>query len=405
MSVIVKFIIYFFDTLQIILALYVMVPVAGLFVYLFRRRNDNYVPTLSKVFLTKDFEFAIIVTVHQDTDFIAPIVDSIQKQTYKNFHVYIVADDCDVSNIQINQKNVSILQPPTALHSKIKSIQHALSSINNNADALIILDADNLIHPNFLGVINGYFQKGYKVVQAGFKPKNTSTVYARMDAIGDLYNFFTEREMRMLMGLSSTIWGAGIAIDMELYKEVKYTDYLGGFDKKLQAHLVQRVERIAYAPEAILYDEKISSGKSLENQRTRWISSYFKYFKDSWSILRSGLKKFNFNLIYFGFHTLRPPLFIILGFALITTLIDLYFDIRFYHSWLFLLGAFFLSFALIVIIKGQDIKYLKTMLLLPFFVARQVMALLKLKKAKHSFLKTQNHNVIYISDLLRAEIK
>lgn len=403
MSVVVKFIIYFFDTLQIILALYVLVPVAGLFIYLFRRKSDNYVPVLSKEFLTKDFEFAIIVTVHQDTDFIAPIVDSIQKQTYKKFHVYVVADDCDVSGIQINHNKVSILQPQTALHSKIKSIQYALSYIKNNADALIILDSDNLIHPSFLGVINSYFQKGYKVVQAGFKPKNISTVYARMDAIGDMYNFFTEREMRMLMGLSSTIWGSGIAIDMALYKEVKYTDYLGGFDKKLQAYLVQRVERIAYAPEAILYDEKISTGKSLENQRTRWISSYFKYFKDSWGILKSGFKKHNFNLIYFGFHTLRPPLFIILGFALITTLIDLYMDIRFYHSWLFLLGAFFISFALIVIIKSRDIRYVKTLLLLPIFVARQVIALFKLKKAKHSFLKTQNHNVIYISDLLSAE--
>lgn len=378
-------------------------PVAGLFIYLFRRKSDNYVPVLSKEFLTKDFEFAIIVTVHQDTDFIAPIVDSIQKQTYKKFHVYIVADDCDISTIRIDHSNISILQPSLSLHSKIKSIQFALSSIKKEADAIIILDADNLIHPNFLQVINSYFQKGYKVVQAGFKPKNTSTVYARMDAIGDMYNFFTEREMRMLMGLSSTIWGCGIAIDMAIYKEVKYTYYLGGFDKKLQAYLVQRVERIAFAPEAILYDEKISSGKSLENQRTRWISSYFKYFKDSWGILKSGLKKHNFNLIYFGFHTLRPPLFIILGFAFITTLIDLYMDIRFYHSWLFLLGAFFISFALIVIIKGRDIRYVKTLLLLPFFVARQVAALFKLKKAKHSFLKTQNHNVIYISDLLSAE--
>ncbi len=403
MNAAVKFVIYFFDTIQIILALYILVPVAGLFLYLFKKKNETHAPVLSSEFLSRNFEFAIIVTVYQDIDFIDPIVDSILKQSYKNYHVYIVADDCDISTITLPPGTISLLKPTQPLHSKIKSIHYAISSMQKQADAIIILDADNLIHPDFLYKINTYFQKGYKVVQAGFKPKNTSTIYARMDAIGDMYNFFTEREMRMLMGVSSTIWGSGIAIDLSLYKEVEYNDYLGGFDKKLQAYLVQKVDRIAYAPDAILYDEKISSGKSLENQRTRWINSYFKYFKDCWNILKNGLKKGNFNLIYFGFNTLRPPLFIVLGSAAITTVIDIFLDVRFYHTWLILLSTFFISFILIVIIKGQDIKYLKTLLMLPFFVARQIAALFKLNKANRSFLKTQNHHIVYISDLLSSE--
>src|SRR5688572_9051609 len=46
-----------------------------------------------------EHDFAAIITVHQDTRFIAPLVDSFIKQDYHNFKVYIVADDCDLTNI------------------------------------------------------------------------------------------------------------------------------------------------------------------------------------------------------------------------------------------------------------------------------------------------------------------
>jgi cellulose synthase/poly-beta-1,6-N-acetylglucosamine synthase-like glycosyltransferase len=116
-----------------------------------------------------------------------------------------------------------------------------LAQFKKKHDAVIILDSDNLIHPQFLQVMNNHFRKGYRVVQCDFKPKNTDTVYARMDAIGDMFNFFIDREARMRLGISASIWGSGVAIDYDLYNEVEYNNFLGGFDKKLQAHLVQRV--------------------------------------------------------------------------------------------------------------------------------------------------------------------
>ena len=161
--------------------------------------------------------------------------------------------------------------------------------------------------------MNAYFQKGYKAVQADFKAKNIDTPFARMDAIGDIFNFFVEREMRMELGLSAAIWGSGIAIDLALYKEVIYHNFLGGFDKRLQAHLVQRVPLIAFAKDAILYDEKIMSGASLQTQRTRWLNAQFKYFKLGWSVLLKGIRRKSFNQAYFAFITLRPPLFILFG--------------------------------------------------------------------------------------------
>lgn len=402
MNLFLSILFYTFVVIQAILALYVLVPTIFLLVYgLLKLLGVRKPFDRTKYQTDKNFEFGIIITAHQETKFVVPLVDSILKQEYQGFAVYIVADDCEPGELKYDDPRIQVIHPSPALHSKIKSIHHAIALFKRKHDAIIILDADNLIHPAFLATMNRYFQKGYRVVQADFKPKNTDTDYARMDAIGDMFNFFLEREARSWAGLSAAIWGSGVAVDYDLYTEVQYASFLGGFDKKLQSHLVQRVKRIAFAPEAILFDEKITNAKSLETQRTRWISSYFKYFRESLSILWQGVKKGSFNLFYFGFITLRPPLFILLGGAFLVTIINFFVSATLFYAWLGILACFILSFVAIVAIKGKDIRYIKTMALLPFFVFRQFMALLKLKRAKKSFLKTEHSQLIYIDDLLK----
>lgn len=392
----------FFLLVQLLFAIYMTIPLFFLCCYAFLNLFKIKSPFEKRPVLTdKNFEFGLIITAHQEPQFIIPLVDSILRQTHKNFYAYVVADDCNTDALAFSDPRIIILKPEPALNAKIKSIHYAIDHFIKKHDAIVILDVDNLIHPSFLEVMNAYFQKGYKVVQADFKPKNIDTNYARMDAMGDMFNFFIEREMRMRLGLSSAIWGSGIAIDYDLYKDVEYADFLGGFDKKLQSHLVQRVNKIAFAPEAILFDEKITSGKSLENQRTRWISSYFKYFKESFRIFLKGLRKANLNLIYFGFIVLRPPLFIVIGVSFLFSLIDFFISPYYFYVWLFILAGFLFSFACIVLIKGKDIRFIRTFLIIPVFAIRQTAALLKIGKAKKSFMKTQHSKLVFISDLIK----
>jgi cellulose synthase/poly-beta-1,6-N-acetylglucosamine synthase-like glycosyltransferase len=391
-----------FLIVQAIIALYVLIPAVSLVIYGFLEAFKIRSPFERKRALTdKNFEFGIIITAHQEIQFLFPLVDSILKQTYPSFFVYIVADDCNTDELKFNDPRVKVLKPEPSLNAKIKSIHYGIEHFSRKHDSVIILDADNLIHPSFLATMNAYYQKGYRVVQCTFKPKNTDTDYERMDAIGDMFNFFLEREIRMRTGLSAAIWGSGVAVDLDLYQEVQYSNLLGGFDKKLQSHLVLNVDRIAFAPEAILFDEKITSGKSLETQRTRWISSYFKYFGESSKVFFTGLRKADFNLIYFGFNILRPPLFIVLGLAFFFTIADYFIDPAYTYTWLFILLSFVLSFISIVIIKGKDIRFVKTLLMLPFFVFRQVAALFKIRKARKSFLKTEHSRLVFIDDLLK----
>lgn len=392
-----------FILVQVVFAAYILIPFLFLALYFLLRLFRARTPFERRPFKDdKQYDFALIITAHQETRFVFPLMDSILKQRYGNFHAYIVADDCNIEGLVFNDPRVTVIKPEPALHGKTKSIHYALDRFIRKHDAIIIFDADNLIHPSYLEIINRHFQKGYRVVQSNFKPKNIDSNYARMDAIGDMFNFFLEREMRMRLNISAAIWGSGVAISEDLYRGIEYRDALGGFDKKLQSHLTQHADKISFAEDALLYDEKITSGKSLENQRTRWISSYFKYFHESWFLFSRGLIRGNMDMLYTGFIMLRPPLFIILGMGILFTIAGYFIHPIMFYSWLFIMLSFFLSFAGIVVLKGRDSRFLVTILSLPLFVFNQAMALLKVRKAKKSFMKTQHSREVYIDELLKG---
>lgn len=343
--------------------------------------------------------FNIIVTAHQEADFIYPLVDSLGKQVYRNFNVFVVADNIK-EKIVIEDPRVNILYPSDPLHSKIGSIAFAMAVIKDPESVVLILDADNLLHPEYLNVLNHYFQKGFDVVQSDFKAKNTETPIALMDAVGDLYNFFVDREMRMELGISSAIWGAGIAFRRAFYEGIDYIDNLGGFDKKLQIHLASSVDRIAFAREAVLYDEKIVDADALQRQRTRWISAQMKYMGQNMQFFFQALCKMDFNQIYFGFANIRPPLFMTIGIAILFMFTALLWMPLLALYWLLCLSVFSAAFFLIVRMKTREMRYQNALKGLPGFLLSQVLASLQLGKAKKSFMKTTHHHPMYIEDIL-----
>lgn len=396
-----KVLFYIFLVIQAVIAFYLLQPFLLLCLHYLKKIIWPYKsPIIKKPLIDKDFDFAAIITAHEDTRFIPPLVDSLLKQKYQNFHVYVVADACNIDDLHFNSEKVSLLKPEKDFHAKIKSIHFAVSHFVRKHDALVIFDSDNLVHPNYLNVLNRYFQQGYRAVQTHMLSKNTSTVYSRLDSIGHIYHTFLERQMRMELGFSAHILGLGIAIDIELYKAIMYKDRLGGFDKKLQADIVKKIPRLAYAEEAIVYDEKVDDGKTLEKQRTRWIFTYFHYFKTNLDLFITGIKRLNVNLIYFGLIVLRPPLFIVLGSAFLFGLANLFIDPVYSLIWLLILVIYMVSFILIILTQSKQKGMGNALLFVPVFVFRQVKALLKIKQAGKSFLKTEHTKVLYIEDIL-----
>jgi hypothetical protein len=56
-----------------------------------------------------------------------------------------------------------------------------------------------------------------------------------------------------------------------------------------------------------------------------------------------------------------------------------------------------------VLVMQQEKKIFTSLFYMPFFVLRQVKALLKIKAANKSFLQTDNNKVLYIEDVLKKQ--
>ena len=144
-------------------------------------------------FPQKDYDFANIITAYRNADIAKPLVESLLMQGHENHHIYLVADNADVSKWQIQHEKLTVLTPTAALNLKVKSIIYARENYGRKHDYAIIWDADNLAHPQFLETINTYANAGHKAIQGQRTAKNLNTLMAAADSLGEFYKNYIER--------------------------------------------------------------------------------------------------------------------------------------------------------------------------------------------------------------------
>lgn len=391
-----------FYIVQAIVAFWLLQPIILVIICYIKKGLGIKAKPILDTPITKEYDFAAIVTAHQDTRFIKPLVNSLLQQTHKKIGIYVVADDCDITDISFTDERVIMLRPEVPFHSKIKSIQHALESFVRKHDNMVIFDSDNLVHPQYFEIVNAAHNKGYRAVQGNIVAKNLDSIYARMDEAGQIVKTFHDKLSRQELGFSSTIFGLGLSIFVDDYNNIAYEKGItGGFDKKLQAAIVKKARPIAFLKEAIIYDEKIPDGQQLQKQRTRWIHAHFKNMNLGVDVMVEGFKKFSFDLIYYGFVLLIPPVFLVMLSVFLMMLINLFVNPIMVIYWILGLVSFALSFPLVLKFSGASKTVMKAAYTLPVFMYWQIMALLGLSKAKKDFLKTEHHAVLSVEEVMK----
>jgi cellulose synthase/poly-beta-1,6-N-acetylglucosamine synthase-like glycosyltransferase len=393
---------YIYLGLQVILASWLIQPFFLLLIHAIGKMIGIRPVRTSNGTEAKDYSFAVLITAHQQTEFLPPIVDSLLKQTYTRFNVYIVADDCDISQVHFTDPRIRILVPPAPLHDQVASLQYGLRHLADRDEVLVIFDPDNLVHPDFLRTMNAWYNKGYQAVQGSLQAKNKEGVYAKLDSLGVLMGNFLERDIRSMLGLSVTIWGCGVSVKKEVFQKIIFDSKsrMGGFDKHMQAEIASNVDRIGYAREAIVYDEKVDDGHNFERQRIRWIAAYFKFLGKAFRLLLTGIRKGDFNLMYFGYNLIRLPWFLLLLLAGGIAATDWFIYPVLTHVWLVVLCLFLLSFVTIVAIQAEGRSISQALLFIPLVFYHQLRALFRIRVSSRSLLKTDHSKILYIDDIL-----
>jgi cellulose synthase/poly-beta-1,6-N-acetylglucosamine synthase-like glycosyltransferase len=329
---------------------------------------------------TTNRDYGIILTAYEQVDFVADAVKSLLDMDYLNFHIYVVADNCKPSEALIfTDDRVEVLFPENILASNTASHFYAIEHFRRQHQTILIMDSDNLAHPQLINELNRYFELGFHAVQGLRSAKNLETTIACLDAARDIYYHFYDGKVIFELGSSATLAGSGMAFDSQLYiRMLKDIDIKGaGFDKVLQARLIAGGERIAFAQDAIVYDQKTSAPKQLVSQRSRWIATWFKYFKFGFGILYQGVACTNLNQLIFGTMLLRPPLFIFLSLAILLMVISLFTAQLLALVIFFSLIVYVISFLIPVLSKTTDKKIRRALVFIPKFIFYQFVSLAK----------------------------
>lgn len=138
--------------------------------------------------------FLVLIPAYQQDEVILHTVDAILGQTYpqRMFDVIVISDhQSEMTNMQLAQSAITLLTPNFEKSTKAKSLQFAMLKLLEFKiyDVVVILDADNIVEPEFLEQMNdAYEMAGTKAVLAHRIPRNRDTPSARVSAVLDEIN-------------------------------------------------------------------------------------------------------------------------------------------------------------------------------------------------------------------------
>ena len=266
------------------------------FAALFSRPNE-----ISKA--KRNNRFIIIIPAYRKDSTVLQTVNTVLGQTYPQrlFDVVVVSDhQQEMTNMRLAQLPITLLTPNFEVSTKAKSLQYAILNLPQFKiyDCVLILDADNVVEPEFLERVNdAYETSGTKVIQMHRMSRNRDTSMARLDTIFEEINNSIFRRGHNAIGLSASLNGSGMVYDFEWFKSHIMKVKTVGEDKELEAMILREGIFIDYFENIHVYDEKTRGSRDFNSQRGRWAATQLHALVDNLRYLPSAVLNHRYDLV------------------------------------------------------------------------------------------------------------
>ena len=245
--------------------------ITGLFTFKKRKR---------KLITNKEHKFAILIPCRNEEQVIANLIESINKLNYPKhlFDCYAIPNNCTDNTKKVALENsAKIIEITESVKSKGEVLKYTFDYLqSSDYDAYVIFDADNIVHKNFLKAMNDILNEGYLVAQGFRDAKNPSDNYltGSYTIFYYLQNIFYNNS-RMALKRSSAINGTGFCIKKSVIDKYGFPVKTLTEDSEFTGICALNNIKIAFAKDAITYDEHPTEFKVSWNQRKRWSSGCF----------------------------------------------------------------------------------------------------------------------------------
>ena len=344
---------------------------------------------------------AVLVPGYKEDQVIVEVAKLALEQDYSSnlFDVVIIADSFKKETLDsLRTLPIKLIEVSFEKSTKSKALNKAMAALDRDYDLAVVLDADNVMAFDFLKKINAAFEHDFIAVQGHRTAKNTNNSWATLDAISEEINNNIFRKGHRVLGLSSAIIGSGMAFRYNYFKSLMSTvTAVGGFDKEIELKMLKEGRKILYLDDAVVFDEKIQKSEVFGNQRRRWLSAQFYYFRQGFlNALKDLILKGNVDYFDKAIQFIQPPRILLLGavilFGVGFVLANYFLDNQFPYTnyWIILLTSCVLSFIFSVPRSFYNLKTLGALASLPKGMLMMLLSLLKIKGANKTFIHTQH---------------
>ena len=220
-------------------------------------------------------KFLILYPAYNEDRVIINAVEHFLEQDYPKdlYTVAVISDHMQQeTNDYLNTLPITLLTPTFEKSSKAKAMQYAINQVKGDFDNVVILDADNVVRPEFLSQLN-ILCSVYDAIQCHRCAKNANNDVAVLDGASEEINNTIFRKAHNRLGLSSALIGSGMCFSYDLFKKNVFQLTTAGEDREMEALLLSQKVFIKYAPDIHVFDEKVSNQDNFQRQRMRWMTA------------------------------------------------------------------------------------------------------------------------------------
>lgn len=239
-------------------------------------------------------KFAIIIPACNEEEVIYKTVKNIlNKQTYNKeyYDIFVCADNCKDKTAKKAREAGAIVferfdDDPSHKRASFPIkylVDKLLNEYPDKYDAIIKIDADNLLNDEYIEKMNDAFDYGCDVCRSYEASSNLNeNIWTKVNGIYYIRDSRIACHVREKLHLDQMLSGAGLMISFKLLKEIGGWDAMGfSDDSEFTCKRLLEKRRLHFCTDAIVYEDQPSSLKDTYNRVSRMAyginKNYFKY--------------------------------------------------------------------------------------------------------------------------------
>ena len=344
-------------------------------------------------------KFLILYPAYKEDRVIINAVENFLLQDYPSTHytVVVISDHMQPeTNDYLRQLPITLLEPVFEKSSKAKAMQYAIEMVESGKlkvedgrfDQVVVLDADNVVRPEFLSQLN-ILCTIYDAIQCHRCAKNANNDVAVLDGASEEINNTIFRKAHNRLGMSSALIGSGMCFNYDLFKKNVFQLSTAGEDREMEALLLQQEVFIKYAPDIHVFDEKVSNQDNFQRQRMRWMTAQVQSLLSNLPKIPNAIIHGKINFIDKTIQqALIPRSILIVLIAIISILMTIVYPF-WCEKWWILLGI--LAIALFIALPKQlRFNSIAKIFAIPGLVLRMIKNILQMDHKNTDFIHTEH---------------